>query len=228
MFTIMASGTTLALGTIVNGSFENGTAYPAAPDNLLPGTPSPWGPIPSGFTPDMYDNSAIDGFDLSGVPAYDNMFDGMVAYDGSRFIGFAASPAFGGFKEAFRQTSAALTGGLTYTLSAQLATDDRGNASPGFGGPYSGLGEVKVFLNSGYIGTLTQNSVSMTWQTRSFTFIAPTASSAVWEFEVQVDPSTGGASYVGLDHIRCAVPEPGMLGFFGLAGLALVRRRRPC
>ncbi|MBK7404407.1 MAG: hypothetical protein IPJ41_07150 [Phycisphaerales bacterium] len=152
---------------IYNGSFETGLVYPLGPDVYTAGTPSPW--VATSYTPDMYDNSGADGWDIGGIPVYDNMFKGMVACQGNRFIGFAATTSFGGLNEAFEQTTAPLVAGQQYTLSACIAADDSGNAIP-FGGPYSGRGEVNVYLNSSLIGTFTQNTLSKQWESRSILF----------------------------------------------------------
>jgi hypothetical protein len=225
VLTLMGAVTAPAMANIVNGGFEAGLAYSSGPNIFMAGTPAPW--TPTSFTADMYDNTGVDGWGIGGIPAYTNMFKGMVAYQGNRFIGFAASTSFGGLNEAFAQTTTPLTPGKTYTLSAQLAADDMGNASSTFGGPYTGRGEVDVLLNGNFIGTLTQNTMSLTWESRSFSFVAPVASSYTFEFIAQLDPSAvgGGSSYVGLDDIVC-VPTPGALAVLGLSGLIGVRRRR--
>lgn len=221
LLTVVAAGSAPAFAQITNGSFETGLAYPSGLSIFSAGTPTPW--VATSFTPDLYDNTGVDGWSIGGIPAYNGMFKGMLACQGDRFIGFAASPAFGA--EAFQQTAAALIPGQQYTLAACIAADDLGKAAQ-FGGPYSGRGEVDVLLNGNLIGTLTQNTVSLTWESRSFTFIAPTASTAVFDFIAKVDPATGHASYIGLDDISCSVPAPGSLAMIGLAGITVVRRRR--
>lgn len=214
-----------AMANIVNGGFEFGLAYSSGPNIFMAGTPAPW--FPTSFTPDMYDNTGADGWGIGGIPAYTNMFKGMVAFQGHRFIGFAASSSFGGLNESFAQTTAPLTPGKTYTLSAHIAADDLGNASSTFGGPYTGRGEVDVLLNGNFIGTLTQNTMSLTWEARSFSFVAPVASGYTFEFIAQLDPSAvgGGSSYIGLDDIVC-VPSPGAMAVLGMSGLIGARRRR--
>ena len=215
-----------ARANIVNGGFELGLAYSSGPNIFMAGTPAPW--FATAWTPDMYDNTGADGWGIGGIPAYTNMFKGMAAFQGNRFIGFAASTAFGGINEAFAQTTSALTPGGIYTISAQIAADDSGNdPSSTYGGPYGGRGEVDVLLNGGYIGTLTQNTVSLTWESRSFSFVAPAASSYTFEFIAQLDPTPGSiaSSYIGLDDIRC-VPAPGVAGVLALGGLLGSRRRR--
>lgn len=214
-----------AHANIVNGGFESGVAYGSGPNIFSPGTPGPW--FATAWSPDMYDNTGADGWGIGGIPAYTNMFKGMPAFQGNRFIGFAASTAFGGINEAFAQTTSPLTPGKTYTFSAHLAADDTGNASSTYGGPYFGRGQVDVLLNGNLIGTLTQNTVSLTWESRSFSFVAPVASSYTFEFIAQLDPNPGSghSSYIGLDDIRC-VPGPGALGTLALAGCLVARRRR--
>jgi len=215
---------TSASAQLLNGSFETGLAYPGGLNIFSPGTPPPWVPTTNGFTPDLYDNTGVDGWNLAGIPLYNNMFQNMIAFAGHRFIGFGASTQFGGINEAFEQTVPPLIPGQTYTISANIAADDLGKAIP-YGGPYTGRGEVRVLLDGNPIGTLTQNTASLTWQSRSFSFIAPATSSAVFTFVAQLDPSPGGqASYIGVDDIRL-VPAPGAAAVLGLAGLVGCRRR---
>ncbi|MCC6677988.1 MAG: hypothetical protein IT436_12665 [Phycisphaerales bacterium] len=223
---VIAAGGGSAGAQIVNGSFETGVAYGSGLSIFSPGTPAPW--VATSFTPDLYDNTGADGWGIGGIPQYDNMFKGMAACQGHRFIGFAASTAFGGINEAFEQTTAPLIPGQQYLLSACLAADDLGKAVP-YGGPYAGRGEVSVLLDGNFIGTLTQNTASLTWESRSFTFIAPPSSTAVFEFIAQLDPSGPGgpaSSYIGMDDIACtAVPGPGALALLGVAGFVTSRRR---
>src|SRR5258707_591440 len=129
---------TPAFAQLLNGSFEAGQAYPppsgGGPNIFLSGTPAPWSA--TSYTPDLYDNTGADGWAIgTGIPAYNGMFQGMPAAAGVRFIGFAASTGFGGINEAFQQTTALLTPGTTYTVSAMMAADDAGKAIP-YGGPY--------------------------------------------------------------------------------------------
>lgn len=226
IFTVLAAGAAPAWARpITNGSFETGLAYPSGLNIFSAGTPAPW--FATSFTPDLYDNTSVDGWGIGGIAAYDNMFKGMVACDGHRFIGFAASTSFGGINEAFSQATAPLIPGNQYTVSACMAVDDLGKAIP-FGGPYTGRGEVNVLLDGNLIGTLTQNTLSLTWESRSFTFIAPATSSAVFEFIAQVDPGTAGiptSSYLALDDIQITVPGPGSFALLGVAGMAMGRRR---
>ncbi|MCG3121797.1 MAG: hypothetical protein GIKADHBN_00168 [Phycisphaerales bacterium] len=223
MFTVLASGATPAVARpLVNGSFETGVAYSGGPNIFSPGTPAPW--YATSFTPDLYDNTSADGWGIGGIPAYDNMFKGMVACDGHRFIGFAASTDFGGINESFAQQTAPLIPGNQYTVSACIAADDLGKAIP-YGGPYYGRGEVNVLLDGNFIGKLTQNTASLTWESRSFTFIAPASSTAVFEFVAQLDPfNPAPSSYIALDDIQIT-PAPGTLALVGLAGLVAGRRR---
>jgi uncharacterized protein (TIGR03382 family) len=211
-----------AVAQILNGSFESGLAYPGGPNILMAGTPAPW--VPTSFTPDLYDNTGADGWGIGGIPAYDNMFKGMVAFHGDRFIGFAASTAFGGFSESFEQTTAPLVANQQYTITAAMAVDDLAKAIP-YGGPYDGRGEIDVLLNGNLIGTFAQNTASLTWETRSITFTAPNSLPATFEFVAQIDPTNSHPSYMALDGIRM-VPSPGSLPVLGLIGLAAIRRRR--
>jgi hypothetical protein len=215
---------TSSFAQLANGSFETGLAYPGGPNIFTPGLPPPWMPTTNGFTPDCYDNTGADGWNLAGIPAYNNMFQNMIAAQGNRFIGFAASTQFGGINESFEQTVAPLTPGQTYIVSAQIAADDLGKAAP-FGGPYTGRGQVSVLLDGNLIGTLTQNTLSYTWEARTFSFVAPATSTAVFTFVAQLDPSSGASSYIGIDNLRM-VPTPGSLAILGLSGLTIARRRR--
>ncbi len=214
-----------AMAQIQNGSFEFGLPYAGGMSIYTPGTPTPW--TATSYTPDLYDNTGVTGWGLGGIPAYNNMFQGMAACAGNRFIGFAASTSFNGINEAFSQTTPALTPGQTYVMSACLAVDDLGKAIP-FGGPYAGRGQVNVLLNGNLIGTFTQNTASLTWESRSFSFVAPNASTAVFEFVAQLDPTPGAiqSSYMGLDDIRLSVPAPASAGLVGMLGTLTLRRRR--
>lgn len=223
---VLAAGAGPASAQLLNGSFESGLAYPSGLSIFAAGTPTPW--VATSFTPDLYDNTGVDGWGIGGIPLYDNMFKGLAACDGHRFLGFAASPTFGA--EAFQQTTLPLVPGATYTLSTCIAADDLGKAIP-FGGPYVGRGEVDVLLNGNLIGTFTQNTLSLTWESRSFSFVAPTATTAVFDFIAKLDPTapagTVASSYIGLDDMQLTrVPGPGSCALLGLAGLAVARRRR--
>lgn len=226
----LAIGASAASANIVNGSFETGNPYGGAPGGityLTPGTPAPW--FATVFTPDLYDNTGAQGYGLGGHFTYDNMFQGLVAHDGNRFIGFGASTSFGGISEAFAQTTSPLTAGVLYTMSAAIAADDTGRGQANFGGPYTGRGEVKVLLNGNLIGVFTQNTLSLTWETRSFSFIAPAASSYTFEFVAQLSPGNPGrppeSSYIGLDGITL-IPTPSALGVLACGAMALARRPR--
>lgn len=227
-FLLALSAATPAFAQLLNGSFETGSAYPGGLNIFSSGTPAPW--VATSFTPDLYDNTGVDGWAIAtGVGPYDNMFRGMVAAHGVRFIGFAASTGFGGINEAFQQTTALLTPGTTYTISAMMAADDLGKAIP-YGGPYFGRGQVDIYFNSALIGTFTQNTASMTWEARSISFVAPVATSAVFTFVAQLDPvalanGTPANSYIGLDNFRL-VPAPGSAALLGLAGITCAKRRR--
>ena len=208
---------------IANGSFESGLAYSGGPNIFSAGTPAPW--VATSFTPDMYDNPGADGWSLAGIPAYQNMFANTPACQGHRFIGFGASVTFN-FQEAFGQSVSGLTVNQTYTISTCLITDTHASI-PQFGGPYSGFGQVDVYFNNSQIGTFTSNTTALTWQSRSFSFVAP-ASSGFLEFRAAInpfDPVLQG-SYMGMDDIQ-VVPEPGSVVAMvaELAGI-LVRRRR--
>lgn len=222
-------GICAAPGQILNGSFESGNPYGGAPTGttyLTPGTPTPW--FATAFTPDLYDNTGATGYGLGGHFTYDNMFQGLVAADGNRFIGFAATTLFGGINESFAQTSAPLTPGALYTMSAAIAADDTGRGLPNFGGPFTGRGEVNVLLNGSLIGTFTQNTLSLAWESRSFNFIAPNATSYTFDFVAQLSPGNPGrppeSSYIALDGVSL-VPEPASVLLLGLGGILALWRR---
>lgn len=226
--------TQIAPAALVNGDFETGVPYPAAIGRFnifSSGAPTPWSAPPL-ISPDCYANVSAninDGWPLTGIPAYGNMFQNMLAASGNRFMGMAAGvgPNGGTFFESIRQTTPPLIGGQTYTISAALAAEDTGKAPPQYGGPYTGRGKVDVYLDNAYIGTLAPNTASLTWQQRSFSFVAPNTSTAVFDFRVAfANASAPVPSYVGIDNITL-VPEPGacLLTTTGLA-LCSFRRRR--
>ncbi|MBK7404405.1 MAG: hypothetical protein IPJ41_07140 [Phycisphaerales bacterium] len=117
--------------TDLEWQLETGLAYSGGP-NILAGTPRHGRDQPH---PDLYDNTGADGWNIGGIPAYDNMFKGMVACQGDRFIGFAASPRSAGSTNRLAQTTGAPEPGQAYTLSACMAVDDLGKDP--HGGPYS-------------------------------------------------------------------------------------------
>lgn len=207
---------------VTNGSFETGLAYPGGPNIFTAGTPAPW--VATSLTPDMYDNTGADGWNLAGVPAYQNMFANTLACQGHRFIGFAVSTTLG-FYEAFGQNVSGLNQGSTYTLKACLITDTHAQI-PQFGGPYGGFGTVGVYFNNAQIGTFSANTQALTWQQRSFSFVAPAAAGFL-EFRAQTnpfDPVLQG-SYMGIDGIE-AVPEPATVSVLAIGIVTLLRKRK--
>ena len=222
VLTALAALTVPSTAQIINGSFETGVAYGGSPNINIPGTPSPW--VATNFTPDCYDNTGVDGWGLNGIPVYDNMFRGMVAADGTRFIGFAAglyqnTP----ISESFMQVMNPLTPGQTYTVNAMMAVDDLGKAAA-YSGPYTGRGVIDVLINGSYVGTFGANTQSLTWEARSVTFVAPVASSYTIEFVASMGTLPASPSYMALDGINM-VPEPGTILAFGAGAAALARRR---
>lgn len=218
---LMVASAAQSFAFITNGSFETGTAYTGAPNIFVAGTPAPW--VATSYTPDMYDNTGGDGWGLAGVPAYQNMMSGVVACDGHRFIGFAASATMS-FYESFGQNVSGLVVNQNYTMSACMITDPT-TQNVQYGGPYDGYGTVDVYLNNALIGTFAQNTASKAWQSRSFNFTA-TATSGFLEYRAVIDTSAPNlrSSYMGLDDIQ-VVPEPASMATVGL-GLAAVLRRR--
>lgn len=238
LYVIAAVITTLVIAHIapaalVNGDFETGVPYPGFFGRSIfsSGAPTPWSAPPQ-VSPDCYDNASAginDGWPLTGIPAYGGMFQNMLAASGKRFMGFAAGVTANGgtFVESFRQTTPPLIGGQTYTISAALAAEDTGKAAPVFGGPYTGRGKVDVYLDNALIGTLAPNTATLTWQQRSFSFVAPSTSTAVFEFRAAfANASAPVSSYIGIDNISL-VPEPGacLLATSGLAFCSFRRRR---
>ncbi|MBL8066483.1 MAG: PEP-CTERM sorting domain-containing protein, partial [Chthonomonadaceae bacterium] len=207
-------------GQIANGSFETGTAYVNGPNIFQSGTPTPW--FATSFTPDCYDNTGVDGWNLAGIPAYGGMFQNMLASHGNRFIGFGAGATF---SESFKQVMSPLTPGSSYTITADMAVDDLGKDNGTYGGPYLGRGMIDVRINGSSVGQFAQNTLTYTWEVRSVTFIAPTASSYDVEFVAMNDPLTRAPSYMALDNIGM-VPEPTSLLGISCGLAAVVRRRR--
>jgi len=225
---VTCSMTQVSQAQLLNGSFETGTMYAGPPNVSTSGTPAPW--IPTALTPDGFDNNGVDGWPIwTGITTFGGIFQGFPAASGDRFLGLIAADVPGAiFNEAFGQATAPLVGGMPYTISAMLAADDFGKGSIQHGGPFTGRGEVDVYLNSNLIGTLTQNTATYQWEPRSFSFIAPIAATAFFEFVAQTDPNTGAPSYIGIDAIEMHfVPEPSALSISLLSlGSLILRRRR--
>lgn len=221
-FASLAASFAASHAVVLNGSFETGTAYTGGPNIFSPGTPSPW--VATSFTPDMYDNTSADGWGLAGIPAYQNMFANTLAYQGHRFIGFAVSTMLG-FYESFGQTISGLNQGSSYTMQAGLITDTHAQILQ-YGGPYSGFGTVGVYFNNALMGTFSANTQALTWEARSFTFLAP-ASSGFLEFRAEVNPNDPvmQGSYMGIDGIE-VVPEPMSVSVLALGIFAVLCRRR--
>ena len=215
-------GCSSAFGFITNGSFENGQVHgPGGPNFNIGGVPAPW--TMTSYSPDTYDNTGADGWDLNGIPPYNNMMQGVSAYHGVRFVGFAASPSFGGIAEAFGQQVTGLQIGKRYRVSAATITDNLGRAAP-YGGPYTGFGDIDVYYNSQYIGSLLANTLSLTWQVRWFEFTALSTSGFMEYVMVTQGPQPSQPSYRGIDAVE-VVPEPMAMLVLGAGVAALMRRR---
>ena len=219
---LLVASSASSFAFIVNGSFETGVAYSGGPNIFSAGTPAPW--VATVFTPDMYDNTSVDGWGIAGIGPYNNMMSGVVAAHGHRFIGFGASAPMG-FGEAFGQAVSGLTVNNQYTITASMITDPTTPGNQQYGGPYDGYGTVDAYFNSAYIGTFSQNTLAKTWQTRSITFTAGAAAGFL-EFRAMIDTSTPGlkSSYMGLDNIQ-TVPEPASMAVLGLGLMTLLRKR---
>lgn len=219
-FLVAAASSSFAF--IVNGSFETGTAYTGGPNIFSAGTPTPW--VATSFTPDMYDNTGADGWGLAGIGPYNGMMSSVVAAHGNRFIGFGASAPLG-FAESFGQAVLGLIVNTLYAVTTSMITDNTTLGNQQYGGPYDGFGTVDAYFNNAYVGTFAQNTLSKTWQTRSFTFTAG-AAAGFFEFRAMIDNSTPvlRSSYMGLDNIQ-TVPEPLSMVALGLGVLPLLRRR---
>lgn len=201
----------------VNSGFESGSVDSGGFGNV----PSPW--IGTFSLADTYDdtgvtaNSKMEGF---GTP---ELMNGVTAYEGHRYLG--AHTPYGGYNpDGFAQLLATpLTIGNAYSVSAYMLADDRG----AFGGIFSNLGAIDVFgLWQGqrtYVGRLAANSVGMTWERRSFTFVAE-KSFEYLDFNGCIDSPS---AYMGVDAVELvAVPEPATWASIGVAVALLVPRRK--
>ncbi|MFN8221426.1 MAG: hypothetical protein U0S12_14990 [Fimbriimonadales bacterium] len=134
------------------------------------------------------------------------MFANTAAYQGHRFLGFAVSTAMN-FYEAFEPKRLRAKPRLDHHLAGG-SHHRHARPDPPVRQAYSGFGMVGVYFNNALVGTLAPNSQALTWQSRSFTFVAP-ASSGFLEFRAQANPNDPvlQGSYMGIDGIE-VVPEP--------------------
>ena len=127
---------------------------------------------------------------------------------GSFFAAFGPVGSPGGISQTL-----ATTAGGAYTLSFDLANPQGGTPS-----------SYSVSVDGNVLDSLT-NPATFGYSTRSFSFIA-TSAATVLAFNFRHDPV-----YFTLDNVivdAAEVPEPAMLGLFGLGaiGLGLSRRRK--
>ena len=215
--TCLCSIGTAQANLLDNSGFETGTVT----GNGFGSVPDPW--IGTGSLADTYDDtgatamSKMEGF---GTP---ELMDGVLAFEGHRYLG-VHTPYNGYNPDGFAQLlTNPLTSGQTYTVSASLLADDRG----AFGGIFSNLGAIDVFgIISGqheFLGRLEANSVGMTWERRSVTFLANRRYEYL-DFNGSLDSPS---AYMGIDAVELvAVPEPTTLVSLAIVGAGLARRRK--
>lgn len=207
---LLATGASAA--TFQNGSFEDGTFVPSAPqaEQLLVGSTAI-----TGWT-------VIGGSDIAwehnGNPYGVVASDGVFALD---LTGYSDRAPYGGVEQTFDTIA-----GHRYSLSYDVGNTDFQNNS-GISASIDGT----LLLN--FVNTMQAGSTTL-WQTATTSFTAGGAST-------QLDlVGTGGGNAINLDNVRVvdldagsdtgAVPEPTswamMIGGFGIAGLALRQRRQ--
>ncbi len=201
----------------VNSGFESGTVTSSGFGSV----PDPW--IGTGSYADTYDDTGITAMSKMEGFGTPELMNGVLAYEGHRYLG-AHTPYSGYSPDGFAQLLATpLTIGNSYSVSAYMLADDRG----AFGGIFVGLGAIDVFgIWQGqrtYVGRLAANSVGMTWERRSFTFVAEQRFEYL-DFNGNLDSPS---AYMGVDSVELVgVPEPSTWASLGVAVALLVPRRK--
>ncbi|MBS1708290.1 MAG: PEP-CTERM sorting domain-containing protein [Armatimonadetes bacterium] len=201
---------------LLNGGFETGTVS----GNGFGSVPDPW--IGTFSLADTYDDTGVTAMSKMEGFGLPELMDGVTAFEGHRYLG-AHTPYSGFSPDGFAQELASpMTIGQSYTVSAHMLADNRG----AFGGVFSNLGAIDVSgILAGartFLGRLEANSVGLTWEQRSVSFVADQEYTYL-EFKGSEDSPS---SYIGVDAVElAAVPEPGTLAAMGAGLLALARRR---
>lgn len=182
--------------------------------------PNDW--IPLNQTPDTWHTALSGGYGLQAGGF--GSFAGVAAYDGRHWVSgwtFLGDPT----RESFGQVlTNPLTPGQNYDLSAYLHSDNRPSQSD------PGAYEIRLWDLVNGPGPLLGvwdpvNSPNDGWVYRSISFTAP-ANSANWPILAFVPYHIGSLSANPAVDLITLVPAPGAAVLFGVAGIAVGRRRR--
>jgi len=236
---LLASGASAQVPLpIENFGFETGkvSGSPTGHQSV----PAPWESSDEIIYEGLYTTSC-DTFDNNGAPrglppdyGYPDIFPGVVAYEGTRWVGGFANHSGVGSEYFWQDLVVPLVAGETYELSAALHRSDSSYpVSAGFevllgmlddGDPLTDDEdplEADVWLAGQF--DVVPTDVDQ-WVERSFTFEAPT--DAADRQRVFFQPFSTGTAYVAID----AIPEPGSMtllvcGALGLLAYAWRRQR---
>jgi len=208
---------------IRNASFENVPSTQMSQGIL----PSDWLQLAPSPGADTYSNDGSYGLAPSGF----GNFTGVTAFDGNRWIaGWSLVP------ETFGQIlTTPLTPGNEYTLSAFLHQAVRGDLA-NTGSYEIGLASNASLSNLSVVGQFGLTSGPNVWESRSLTFIAPSAAPNLPFLAFKPIGSPQGNAYPGLDLVSLTtsvtnpvpVPEPSsfLLIAIGLLGSIVFPRTR--
>jgi hypothetical protein len=183
--------------TIINGSFENVNAPPAAviASSQLYTTGS------TGITGWTVTRDGVERFSLgSGAP------DGSFAID----LAYYTSSTGGGIRQ-----SVATTPGQTFTLAFAASTVQAAGRN--------GTAEIILMIDGADAQTYSLTNLTSTTSWENFTYeVTPTGNSTVIEFQ---NRQNALLHFANIDHVR-VIPEPGSALLTLLGTLTLIRRRR--